>query len=78
MIFLGHGNYLRSLSVFYFKVQGNPNEFIFIFRDIRSIFLIFNSFFDEIYVRKQNSPGWDADGFAASYLGLFCLPIDVP
>ena len=34
----------------------------------------FNSFFDKIHVSKQNSPRWDAS-FAASHLGLFCLPM---
>ena len=31
------------------------------------------SFFEEIQNSKQNSPRWD--GFAASHLGLFCLPM---
>ena len=36
---------------------------------------IFISFFDEIHViRKRNSPIWEPR-FAASHLGLFCLPM---
>ena len=30
--------------------------------------------FDENRVSKLNSPRWD-DAFAASHLGLFCLPV---
>ena len=41
--------------------------------------IIFISFFDEIHVSKLNSPRWDAAlcgvPYAASYLGLFCLPV---
>ena len=33
-----------------------------------------NFIFDEIHVSKQNSRRWDAV-LAASYLGLFCLPM---
>ena len=36
------------------------DESIFIFRGIGNSFYIFISFSDEIHVRKQDSPSWDA------------------
>ena len=38
------------------------------------MFFIFVLLFDEIQVSKQNSRRWE-QRFAASHLGLFCLPI---
>ena len=39
---------------------------------ILGAFFILISFFDKIFVSKQNNPRWH---FAASHLGLFCLPM---
>ena len=48
------------------------DESTFIFSDIRSDFSF--SFFDEIYINKQNGPN-GMTRFAASYMGLFSLPM---
>ena len=42
------------------------------------VIFILISFFNNFFVSKQNSPSWDAaktPRFAASHLGLFCLPM---
>ena len=49
-------------------------ESTFIFRGVRSDFLFFISFFDEIFYENRIAPDGTPHS-AASHLDLFCLPM---
>ena len=51
------------------------DESTFIFRGVRSDFLFFISFFDEISLHENGISPDGTQRSAASHLGLFCLPM---